>query len=305
MGHPDLILHNATIATCDPQDTMASALAVTGTHVSACGADYDVLHLAGPGTRVVNLRGRFVCPGFADCHVHLTSWALLAGGRQVNLEGSRSLADALERIRVAAVKVPEGKWLRGRGWDRNHWPEDRFPTAADLDLVTGQMPCVLPSHDGHSVWANSAAMRLAAIHSAAPDPLGGRILRDEAGRPSGVFQEAAAGLLWACVPAPDLEETTAALRDALPVAASLGLVRVHNCEARDSMRAAAALRDAGELTLRVVRFHPAGAPGPEEDPRAAMNGCALWASGPSWMARSALRLPPCWSPTRAATTPAC
>jgi predicted amidohydrolase YtcJ len=133
---PELIVYNARLATCDPTGTRARALATWKGRVFAVGTDDEIRELAGPRTKVVDLGGRFMCPGFTDCHTHLTQWALLASGRTVNLEGARSLEEALGRVAEAVPKVPRGGWLRGRGWDRNRWPGQEFPTAADLDRVT-------------------------------------------------------------------------------------------------------------------------------------------------------------------------
>jgi predicted amidohydrolase YtcJ len=254
---PDLIVHNGRVATLDAAGSLAQALAVWRGRIIATGLSADMLSLAGPGTRLVDLRGRFACPAFTDCHVHLTWWALSAGGQTADLDGARSLAEALARVADLARRDPPGGWLRGRGWDKNHWAELRFPTAADLDRATGERPAAMASHDGHSVWANSAGLRAAGITPQTPDPPGGRILRDGHGRPTGVFQEAAAGLIWEALPDPSLEETVDALEAALPVAASLGIAGVHNCESGDAMGALQLLRARGKLTARVTRFVPA------------------------------------------------
>ncbi len=254
--YPDLILHNATVATCDAADTIAEAVAVWRDRIVAVGATDELLAHAGPGTRTVDLGRRFVCPGFIDCHVHLTSWALTVSGMQVDLEGTRSIPEALQRIAQRVAVLSEGEWLRGRGWDKNHWAENRFPTATDLDAVTGETPAALFSHDGHSLWANSAAMRLAGISHDTEDPPGGRILRDDSGRPSGTFQESAEDLIAGHIPPYTISERVEALRKALPQAAALGLTGVHNMEARDALRALQELRDADGLSLRVTRYTP-------------------------------------------------
>ena len=254
---PDLILHDARIATCDPRASVVSAVAVWNDRIGAIGADQEVLSLAGAGTRIVDLRGRFVAPGFIDCHAHLTSWAMIASGRQIDLGATTSLAEALARVERAVPDTPKGAWLRGRGWDKNHWAENRFPTAADLDAVTGDVPAVFPSHDGHSLWANSRAIAMAGIPHDVPDPPGGRVLRDESGTLTGIFQEAAAGLIWDHVPSPTSPELTEALRQALPQASALGLTGIHNCEGGDALGAVQNLRDSGGLSVRVTRYFPA------------------------------------------------
>ena len=255
--HADLIVCNGRFITFDAHCPHATALAAWKGWILAVGDEAAVDGLRGPATMVMDLGGRFACPGLCDCHVHLAQWALVASGRMVHLDGARSLSEALDRIARGRDRAVVAGWLRGRGWDKYHWAEDRFPTAADLDAVTGDIPAALPSHDGHSLWVNTAGMRAAGITPEVEAPPTGRILRDAAGLPTGIFQEGAMGLIWKHVPQPSVDELARALREALPVAASAGLTRVHNCESADSMQALQRLRDEGALTLRITRFLPA------------------------------------------------
>jgi predicted amidohydrolase YtcJ len=267
--HPSLVIHNGNIVTNALTGAHAQALAVRGDRVAGAGSNAEVLATAGSGTRLVDLRGRFVCPGFIDAHVHIAWLGMVLGGRTVECEGARSLAEALERVREGLGRAVGGGWLQGRGWDKNQWPEDRFPTAADLDPVTGELPTVLASHDGHSLWANSAALRAAGVTAQTPDPADGRILRDEAGRPTGVLQEGACQLLRSQMPAPSAEEMTEALRASLPRISALGLTGVHNCGLGDCPSILEGLRDTGELSLRVTNFLLLGS----QDPVAGMAEC--------------------------------
>lgn len=253
--HPSLVLHNGSIHTGVAGAPRAAALAVWGDRVVCVGASAEVLAAAGPQTRVVDLQGRFVTPGLIDCHVHLASLALALGGHTVECDGARSLAEVLQRVRAAVARLRPGEWLRGRGWDKNQWTEERFPTSADLDAVTGELPALLASHDEHSVWANSAALRLAGITAETPDPPRGRILRAADGRPTGVLQEGAAGLLWEHVPPPSPAEVAEALAAALPRLSALGLTGLHDCDGADSRRALAAARESGALSLRVTQYY--------------------------------------------------
>ena len=110
---------------------------------------------------VIDLGDATVIPGLVDAHVHFPSWAL--GLRELNLFGTQSVREALERIE-AAEKPGEG-WLRGRGWREEEWPEGERPTLAALDAVTGEVPTALRAHDGHTLWVNSAALRAAEGHA--------------------------------------------------------------------------------------------------------------------------------------------
>lgn len=248
---------NATLFGAAAANPVATALAVSRGRIVAVGGSSDALAAAGPGARVVDLQGRFLAPGFVDCHVHLSWLAMTLTGRTVECDGTRTLQETLQRIQAALPHAVVGGWLRGRGWDKNQWSGDRFPTARDLDSVTGDVPTALASHDGHSVWANSAALRAAGVTPETPDPPRGRLLRDATGRPTGVLQEAAAALIWDAMPNPSLGEIIAALREAFPRLSALGLTGLHNCEAGDGRSAVLQLRDSGALPLRITHYHPA------------------------------------------------
>jgi predicted amidohydrolase YtcJ len=238
----------------DPSRPQASALAVRGDRIVAMGVQSDLDALRGPATRIVDLAGRAVLPGFVDAHIHFGSFAM--GRRQVNLDAARTLEDGLTLLAGAARDPHATGWLLGRGWDRNRW--GRLPTAADLDRVAGDVPAALSSHDGHSLWLNSLALAEARIDQGTPDPPGGRIERDEQGHPVGVLFENAQALARRAMPAPSVEQMADAIRAALPVAAAAGITGIHNFEDATSLRAFAALRRSGELMLRVFHGVPRG-----------------------------------------------
>jgi predicted amidohydrolase YtcJ len=125
-------------------------------------------------------------------------------------------------------ELPAGEWLLGRGWDQNDWPEKRFPAAADLDRVAGDRPVYLVRVDGHAGWANGRALALAGLTAQTVDPSGGRILRDEAGKPTGVLIDAAQRLVASSIPAPSREARKRRLAGGLRAAAEAGLTSVHD-----------------------------------------------------------------------------
>lgn len=242
----DLLLRDGTIYTMDPTRPRARVVAIAGGLILACGDD-DLDELKGPGTRVVDLRGRAVVPGFVDAHVHFGSFALTR--QQVDLEPLATLEDGLAVLRRVGEGLPAGAWLRGRGWDRNRW--GRLPVAADLDAGVGSRPAALASHDGHSLWLNTAALKAVGITNTTPPPPGGVIERDEHGDPTGVLSETATELALAHVPQATENELRDAIRRALPIAAAGGLTGIHNLEDGRSRQAFEALDAARELTLRV------------------------------------------------------
>jgi predicted amidohydrolase YtcJ len=242
----DLVLRKASVVTLDPSRPRARSIAITGGRIMAI-ADDDLTELCGSATRVIELPGRAVVPGFVDAHIHFGSFAL--GRQQVDLDGAASLEAGLHHIRQFATALPPQRWLRGRGWDRNRW--GRVPTAADLDQATGPRPAALSSHDGHSLWLNSAAISAVGLTAETATPPGGVIERDATGQPTGVLFENAQDLVRRRIPEPSETELTEAIRRALPIAAAAGLTGIHNLEDEYSLAALRTLEASDELTVRV------------------------------------------------------
>ncbi|MBV9548007.1 MAG: amidohydrolase [Chloroflexi bacterium] len=249
---PDLLLTGGHVYTMDPARPRASSLAVREGRVVAL--DEDAAALRQPATRVIDLGGRAVLPGFVDAHVHFGSFSLAR--EQVDLDQAPTLEAGLDRIRRAADELTPGAWVRGRGWDRNRW--GRLPAAADLDAATGDRPAALSSHDGHSVWLNSAALSYCGINDDTQPPAGGVIERDDNGHPSGVLFENAQDLVRRKIPEPTDDQLREAISRALPLAAAAGLTGIHNLEDSRSLRAFQALEQSGDLTLRVYHGIPRG-----------------------------------------------
>jgi predicted amidohydrolase YtcJ len=114
------------------------AMAVGQGRVIAVGSDAEISKLKGKRTRVVDLQGRFVMPGFNDAHTHLASAGF--GRMNVDLTGTRSLQEMQARIAERVKSAQPGEWIRGRGWDHTVWPGGKLPTRRDLDAVTGDHP---------------------------------------------------------------------------------------------------------------------------------------------------------------------
>jgi predicted amidohydrolase YtcJ len=183
--------------------------------------------------------------------VHFPSWALAR--RELRLFGCPSLAAALERVREAATTMPRGEWLRGRGWRDELWSEK--PTRQALDAVAPGVRIALRAHDGHSLWLSSAALGTAHGDVAVP---GGVVETDDAGDPNGILREESAWRFYDTHAAATRAETLDAMRAALPAAAAAGVTGVHDKDGgRGAPELFAALRDAGELTLRVWQSLPA------------------------------------------------
>ena len=256
MISPTLILNNGRFHTLAPNQPPVTAVAIHHGRFIAAGRDADVLPLAGPETERVDLAGRCVTPGLVDAHVHFQSFAL--SRRRLDLSQARSLDDALDRIAafLAAAPLPGGAWLQGRGWNQANWPGGRFPTAAQLDRLAPHAPACLRHHSGHAAWVNARALAIAGVTAQTPDPPGGRIQRDENGRPTGILFEDAIDLVADHIPAPTLDEIVDAMRAAQAYCWQVGLTGLHDFDGRACFQALQTLRAHGELGLRVLKNIP-------------------------------------------------
>lgn len=255
----DLILFNGRVHTMDPDLPFATAVATRGDRILAVGLDSEILHLRHQHTLLFDLCGRAAFPGFIDAHVHFAWWALRR--EQVDLSDASSPEQAMAKVAERVAQTPPGTWILGGGFDRNVWPGAAWPTRQMLDAVAPQHPVMLNSHDHHSIWVNTLALRLAGVTAETPDPPGGRIARDPiTGEPIGILSESAVQLVQRVVPSPTLSQAVAAMREAQPLAWAAGLTSIHEIHDTDDMmafRAFQALRRAGELGLRVYQHVPA------------------------------------------------
>ncbi len=175
----------------------AEAVAVTGSEIVAVGGRTLVEDAAGDNVEIVDLDGAALYPGFTDAHAHL----LGIGMRELtlNLEEVGSVAELVSIVEANVQHTGEGETVYGRGWIETGWPEGRMPDRDDLDPVSPDNPVILTRADGHALVANSAALDAAGIDETTPDPEGGKIERDEAGRATGILIDNAQGLVRALI----------------------------------------------------------------------------------------------------------
>ncbi|MBX7120100.1 MAG: amidohydrolase family protein [Gemmatimonadaceae bacterium] len=257
---PDLILHHGRILTVDRDDRIAEAIAITGSRIVAVGTDAEVLRLAGPATRRIDLGGRAVTPGLIDAHAHFSGGAV---DRQLLLDVSypavRGIADIASAVRARADTTPAGTWIEGAGWDEGKFIERRMITAADLDRAAPRHPVVLTNTTGHYSVVNSAALRLAGITRDTPDPPAGTIDRHADGTPSGVLKESAQGLVSRLVPPPSRTAVRGAMRRLAQEFAAEGMTGLKDpgisAETFEDYRALAA---EGALPVRVFALFSGG-----------------------------------------------
>lgn len=249
-GEADLVLRGAAVYTAAPSVSGATAVAVRDGRLVYVGSDSGVARWIGPTTRVADLAGRMVLPGFHDSHVHPIESGIDLGECQLpDVPNRRAITDS---IRACAAQHPEAPWVRGAGWGLPLF-RNANPSRHLLDSLVPDRPAFLVAADGHSAWANSKALAAAGITRETPDPPRGRIERDASGAPSGTLREAAVGLMSKALPPRTHEEQVAGLRRALAEAARLGITSMYEASAHEAELAAYAELDRkGELTARVI-----------------------------------------------------
>ncbi|MBD0291095.1 MAG: amidohydrolase, partial [Thermoleophilia bacterium] len=246
-----MLLENGLIRTMDESLPTARALAIAGEKIAG-GVGTHETALASPER--IDLGGLCVLPGFTDSHVHFAQWSLAQ--RQVRLEGTRTVDEALARVEAAAEAVPPGRWLRGLGWRSGDWHPHVEPTKELLDGVTGDVPVALQARDGHSLWLNSVALARANGDLRVP---GGVVETDEQGRPTGVLREESAWHFRDTVVETPEDEWIDAMRVGVKLANSRGVTSVHDKDGwLGILRWWQTLRAEGALTLRVWQSLPHG-----------------------------------------------
>jgi predicted amidohydrolase YtcJ len=194
----DLVFRNGKVYTANDRQSRAEAVAIKGDKIVYVGNNGGAGRFTGASTRVIDLKGAAVFPGFTDAHMHLSG----VGEREMtlNLEGTRSLDDFLARVKERVDQARPGQWVTGRGWIETFWAPPVFPTRQDLDRIAPNNPVLLTRADGHASIANSAALRLANITRSTAAPSGGAINKDAAGEPTGMLIDRAQGLVGRLVP---------------------------------------------------------------------------------------------------------
>jgi len=245
----DLIVRDAHIVTVDPKFSIAHAAAIRDGRFIAVGSDAEVMRSKGPNTRVVDLHGKTVLPGFNDTHVHLTAGEELP--LQVDLTHIHSIRQIQEAIAARAKQVKPGEWITGtRGWWEYQLAEGRLPTRADLDVAAPDNPVAIPGP--HYMIVNSRALALAHVTRDTPDPQGGQIYKDANGEPTGLLMDNAGRFVRPLLPRPTEAQKEEGMKRVLALVNSHGLTSAG--DPSGSAQDAALfrkLRDQGQLTVRV------------------------------------------------------
>ena len=222
----DLVLTNGVIHTVDEKNPTAQAVAIAGDRIVFVGSHTETQKWVRDKTRVIDLGGKTVVPGFIDSHYHFQGVGTRAFN--LNLDGCKSLEEFLSRIQNWATGKQPGEWIVGRGWMEEDWPEKKFPTRSDLDRIVPELPVYLNRADGHMAVVNSKALEIAGINETTPNPAGGEILKDARDKLSGLLVDKAMALVARHIPSnsPEMQEQFALKANA--VALAYGLTTIHD-----------------------------------------------------------------------------
>ncbi|MFC9489253.1 amidohydrolase [Streptomyces hydrogenans] len=284
--YADLVFVGGRVVTVDAEFSVAEALAVTGSVISAVGTREDVAALIGPDTRVVDLEGATLLPGINDSHLHGCAFGMASPPLSVEVghPAVSSLAEVAEAVREAVGRASAGQWITGHGWDTGYLAEcvadpSRHPARGDLDAVSPDHPVVLYSFSGHATWVNSKALELIGIDRHTVAPPGGAVVTDEAGEPTGLLHEGAQALVQNALPPLGRQERTDAIKSALATLARLGVTSytepglgpggdgiMRGALGTETLEVYRRLLADGELTARVgVLLLPTGMAGTAEE----------------------------------------
>lgn len=253
----DMVLRGGAVYTVDAARTWAQAVAVRGGRIVFVGGDREAAGFVGPKTRVVELAGRMVVPGFQDAHVHPVSGGVELG--QCNLNDLETAEAILGKIRSCAAEKPNAPWVVGGGWGLPSFPNAN-PTREILDNIVPDRPVFMTAADGHSAWVNTKALEIAKVKAETADPSDGRIEKDASGNPSGTLRESAIAIVGKHVPEVSPADRVAGLQRAVAMLNRFGITAVQEASAgsgaegsgaRATLEAYRDLERRGGLNLRV------------------------------------------------------
>ncbi len=251
----DLALVNGNIITLSPSLTRAEAVATKFGRILSVGTTKEVMATTDSGTKVIDLKGKTVFPGFIDTHVHLDDFGLTL--QTLNLEGAKSVEEVRELLAERVRRTPKGKWVLGRGWNETVLADKRLLTRWDIDDVSPDNPVYLHHYTCHATLLNSAGLKVSKIDRNTLEPEGGWIVKDEKGEPTGFLRSNARFIppvgLNGVRPRPNLDTLREAIRVGVERAVSYGLTSIHTPSAdHDEILTLQRMAVDGELPIRVT-----------------------------------------------------
>lgn len=255
----ELIFINGNIVTMDINQPKVEALYIKDDKITAIGSNSSILEYKGDNTRVIDLEGKLMVPGFNDSHMHLLNYgySLL----NANLVGVTSIEEMINRVSefVKENNIDSTTIIKGRGWNHDYFTVKKFPTRYDLDRISTTQPVIMTRACGHVTIVNSKALEMAGVTKDTPQVEGGKFDIDENGEPLGIFRENALDLIYRKVPEPSIEEIKKMIIAAANKANKAGLTSIQTDDLlavtdddyRKVLRAYKELREEGNLTVRI------------------------------------------------------
>ncbi|PIB34336.1 amidohydrolase [Reichenbachiella sp. 5M10] len=231
--HPkaDMVIFNAQIYTLSAKEPKAEAVAVSDGKIVYVGNNLNANNWVGDSTQIIDIEGKVLIPGFVDGHAHLMGigYNLI----ELDLSQTTSYAEVIEKVQTRIASAKNGEWIIGRGWHQDKWdtipnPIAGFPTHDSLSAISPNNPVILSHVSGHLSLVNEKALKLAQITHKTEDPTGGQIIRDEAGKATGILNETAVDLVTSIMPIKTDEEKIEALNIALEECLKNGITAVHD-----------------------------------------------------------------------------
>ena len=220
----NILFHNGTILTMNDSLPTVQAVLIQENKIVGVGTKEE-LTLNKKVDKLVDLKGKSLLPGFNDSHMHLLGFGEAL--QLCRLEGTESIEDLQKRLKAFA-KTTDAPWIRGRGWNQDHFTSPKLPTASDLDKIVSDRPVVLNRACGHILVCNSKALEIAGIHKNTPQPQGGAFDVDSQGQPTGILRENAMNLLQDFYPQPSESSLKEAIIQGAQYALSQGITSVQS-----------------------------------------------------------------------------
>ncbi len=245
----DLLLINGNIYTLDDNNPLAEAIVIKDGYIIAVGNSNELKDRYN-AEKIIDLKGSVVIPGLTDAHAHMFGFGQMLNS--LMLAGITSANEIAGKVAEKSKTISAGEWIYGRGWDQTLWSEKKFPTKDLLDSAAPDNPVILGRIDGHAIWVNSKTLEMAGITSATIDPLGGKIIRDNSGEPTGVLIDKATELVEKIVPPPTDAEVEQSILLAAEECLKTGLTEVHDMGLNSqTIRVYKKLADEQKLLIRI------------------------------------------------------
>jgi len=261
----DLIIRGGKIYTVDNSSPLVAAVAVRGEKIIFAGSEKEIENFIGEKTKIVDLQGKTMTPGFIEGHGHLLGLGF--SELTLNLENVKNYEELVGKVKEAVSKVQPGEWIIGRGWHQEKWDSKPvkiikgFQTHELLSAVSPNNPVFLTHASGHAGFANAKAMQIAGLNQLSKEQLqknssdGGEILRDPIGNPTGIFIERAQSLIQKFIPQPTPERMTKAIELALAACLRNGITGFHDAGVgRETIELLKKMKRENKLSVRLYEM---------------------------------------------------